>query len=38
MTLQESLIVERRVIAMTYLRGWFVLDFVSTVPWSRIAA
>ncbi|CAE7033635.1 KCNH2 [Symbiodinium natans] len=33
---KEALIVERRVIAVTYLRGWFVLDFVSTVPWSRI--
>lgn len=33
---KETLIVERRVIAITYLRGWFVLDFISTVPWSRI--
>ncbi|CAE7564765.1 Kcnh2 [Symbiodinium sp. CCMP2456] len=33
---KETLIVERRVIAVTYLRGWFVLDFISTVPWSRI--
>jgi len=33
---KETLIVERRIIAATYLRGWFVLDFISTVPWSRI--
>lgn len=30
------MILDRKVIAMTYLKGWFVLDFVSTVPWSRI--
>ncbi|CAK9087516.1 unnamed protein product, partial [Durusdinium trenchii] len=33
---QDAVIVDRHVIAMTYLKGWFVLDFVSTVPWSRI--
>ena len=38
MPCKETLIVERRIIAATYLRGWFVLDFISTVPWSRIAA
>ena len=30
------MILDRKVIAVTYLKGWFVLDFVSTVPWSRI--
>lgn len=32
----EGLIVDRRKIVRTYLKSWFVLDFVSTVPWSRI--
>ena len=28
-----SLIVDRKVIAKKYLRGWFAIDFGSTVPW-----
>jgi hypothetical protein len=27
-----DLIVDRKFVALTYLKGWFVLDFVSTVP------
>ncbi|CAJ1367767.1 unnamed protein product [Effrenium voratum] len=32
-----TLITQRRVIAKKYLRGWFAIDFGSTVPWSQIA-
>lgn len=32
-----SLILDRRVIAKKYLRGWFTIDFGSTVPWSQLA-
>lgn len=32
-----SLILDRRVIAKKYLRGWFAIDFGSTVPWSQLA-
>lgn len=32
-----SLILDRSVIAKKYLRGWFAIDFGSTVPWSQLA-
>lgn len=32
-----TLITDRRTIARKYLRGWFAIDFGSTVPWSQIA-
>lgn len=32
-----KLITSRAVIAKKYLRGWFAIDFGSTVPWSQIA-
>eukprot|EP00933_Yihiella_yeosuensis_P050821 TRINITY_DN48617_c0_g1_i1.p1 TRINITY_DN48617_c0_g1~~TRINITY_DN48617_c0_g1_i1.p1 ORF type:complete len:810 (-),score=166.33 TRINITY_DN48617_c0_g1_i1:141-2570(-) len=33
----DSMIQDRKTIAKLYLRGWFVIDFVSTFPWTRIA-
>jgi len=32
-----SLILDRKLIAKKYLRGWFAIDFGSTVPWSQMA-
>ena len=32
----EDLIGHRKVIAVTYLRGWFVVDFLSTIPFDFI--
>ena len=30
------MITDHSVIARAYLRGWFSLDFLSTMPWSRV--
>lgn len=32
----QEVITDHGVIARAYMRGWFSLDFVSTMPWSRI--
>eukprot|EP00931_Biecheleriopsis_adriatica_P121598 TRINITY_DN9665_c0_g2_i1.p1 TRINITY_DN9665_c0_g2~~TRINITY_DN9665_c0_g2_i1.p1 ORF type:complete len:666 (-),score=125.89 TRINITY_DN9665_c0_g2_i1:134-2131(-) len=34
----DSILRDRYLIAKNYVRGWFVLDFVSTVPWGDLAA
>jgi len=34
----DSILRDRYLIARAYLRGWFILDFVSTVPWEDVAA
>eukprot|EP00931_Biecheleriopsis_adriatica_P047747 TRINITY_DN27543_c0_g1_i1.p1 TRINITY_DN27543_c0_g1~~TRINITY_DN27543_c0_g1_i1.p1 ORF type:complete len:727 (+),score=161.84 TRINITY_DN27543_c0_g1_i1:98-2278(+) len=34
----DSILRDRWAIAKTYLKGWFILDFVSTVPWGEVAA
>jgi len=36
MDVDGSVIVESKYIAMKYLRSWFALDFVSSVPWDLI--
>eukprot|EP00930_Biecheleria_cincta_P046109 TRINITY_DN3179_c0_g4_i1.p1 TRINITY_DN3179_c0_g4~~TRINITY_DN3179_c0_g4_i1.p1 ORF type:complete len:719 (-),score=128.41 TRINITY_DN3179_c0_g4_i1:236-2320(-) len=38
MTGSADLIKDRRGIAKRYLRGWFVIDFVSTIPWGSLDA
>ncbi|CAK0847740.1 unnamed protein product [Prorocentrum cordatum] len=36
--LQEgTLVTDRKSVAIHYLRGWFWIDFLSTVPWSKVA-
>eukprot|EP00930_Biecheleria_cincta_P003761 TRINITY_DN104680_c0_g1_i1.p1 TRINITY_DN104680_c0_g1~~TRINITY_DN104680_c0_g1_i1.p1 ORF type:complete len:800 (-),score=139.99 TRINITY_DN104680_c0_g1_i1:155-2554(-) len=32
----DALIVDRWIVGRKYLRGWFGIDFVSTVPWARL--
>lgn len=32
----QEVITDHAVIARAYVRGWFSLDFLSTMPWSRI--
>lgn len=36
MTGSENLIKDRKTIANQYLRGWFAIDFVSTIPWGTL--
>lgn len=32
----ENLIKDRKLIAKQYIRGWFAIDFVSTIPWGSL--
>eukprot|EP00930_Biecheleria_cincta_P009310 TRINITY_DN11101_c0_g1_i2.p1 TRINITY_DN11101_c0_g1~~TRINITY_DN11101_c0_g1_i2.p1 ORF type:complete len:625 (+),score=105.17 TRINITY_DN11101_c0_g1_i2:52-1926(+) len=36
MTGPETLVKDRKTIAKQYLRGWFAIDFVSTIPWGSL--
>eukprot|EP00931_Biecheleriopsis_adriatica_P006914 TRINITY_DN108259_c0_g1_i1.p1 TRINITY_DN108259_c0_g1~~TRINITY_DN108259_c0_g1_i1.p1 ORF type:complete len:727 (-),score=134.62 TRINITY_DN108259_c0_g1_i1:30-1916(-) len=33
----DSVLRDRKLIAIAYLKGWFILDFSSTVPWGELA-
>eukprot|EP00931_Biecheleriopsis_adriatica_P046893 TRINITY_DN26982_c0_g1_i1.p1 TRINITY_DN26982_c0_g1~~TRINITY_DN26982_c0_g1_i1.p1 ORF type:complete len:691 (+),score=112.11 TRINITY_DN26982_c0_g1_i1:79-2151(+) len=34
----DSVLRDRRLIAKAYVKGWFILDFSSTVPWGPVAS
>lgn len=36
--LEGELIVKRRLIALKYLKGWFILDFISSIPYGIIVS
>lgn len=34
----DALLRDRKAIALAYVKGWFCIDFFSTVPWPRLAS